>query len=213
MLTPRGPFNDEGLKPYDPLKSVLRSDRAGGKYDFDDSLRALVQDMESTLDDIAQGEWNGMPIKDPARIPEYLQLALKPILETAVDTMRSVNLNSGFGKLSIDFDDRAGFRGTQHIDLNRVDDILTEGVNTWLRFVQQQGHAETTGVPLAINSRFRNDLLGGIDGISDVLTTDLNGDHTPISFINSAEARERIIKNVRDTADARAALAAKSAPA
>ena len=208
--TPRKPFNDEGLKAYDPLQSVIHTDRAGGRYDFDTSLRYVIESMEHTLDDINEGEWNGMPIKDPGNVPEYLQLALKPVMETALKVMQAVNINSGFtNSLQIDFEDRAKFEGSTEIDLNAADNAIVEGVNKWLRYVHENGYAKTMGLPLAINDKARKDPLEGIRRVSDVLTLESGSGWKVKSFITNDEAAERMYNADQPMLEARRAQQSK----
>lgn len=208
--TPRKPFNDEGLKAYDPLQSVIHTDRAGGRYDFDTSLRFVIERMEHTLDDINEGEWNGMPIKDPGNVPEYLQLALKPVMETALKVMQAVNINSGYtSSLQIDFEDRAKFEGSTEINLTAAEDTIVDGVNTWLRYVHENGYADKMGLPLAINEKARKDPLEGIDRVSDVLTQDHENGWKLKSFITNEEAAERMQKADQALFEARRAQQSK----
>lgn len=189
VKTMRGQFG--GQNPgdvYQGLVDLIYQNSLGEAYDVEKSLDMRVSQMRFTLEEIAEGEWNGIPIRDPSQIPDYLEMAVKPLLEAASAVMNVVSNNGGFtSHLHIEHEDRKALAGTHTVDLVKAEQTIVGGINEWLRYIDEHTEFQKPGLPLAVNSPARTDLSEGIGRLSDVATVDQDG-WRPINFLSNEEA-------------------------
>lgn len=196
-VSSRGPF-EEKAKPYAHLQSVIYKGYTES-LNFEDSLQAHVDMMRRNMEDIAEGEYNGMPIKerDQKHIPFYAQQAVQPLLNAAKAVMSTVSDGNGWtSSLWIDPGDRDMLVGTNVVDLLEAERVLVGGINEWLEAIQKLPESQDPGTPLAINSAIRQDLDGGIGRISDVLMLESGTGWKPMGFKTNSEASKALEASV-----------------
>lgn len=156
----------------DVLSSLRVRDGTGRLLSIDETIVRAVKTLDNDLEDIMEGNHNGMEIKEtksltkPQRAMECLELALKPVLTLAQGLAMASTDNKGWHKLSDKFDDRAKL-GQNGLNLTAQGDVLTEAVNHWLSTVAYLESEDTDilpknripagqiGKPLAINDAAR----------------------------------------------------------
>jgi hypothetical protein len=195
---------------------MLAENYAGQKLGLNGSIDRIIADMEMTLDELANGEYNGTKIKDSqqGQIPEYYQLALKPVLAASETLFKTMNANGGWQAVPIDHESRERFsdgkKVTTEANLNEIDERLTGAVNNWLETVHARGLWDKVGLPLAINSTLRR-TPGEINQMGDVMHLTDDG-WKAISFIPNTEAAERNQRADAELAEARRASGADPRP-
>ena len=135
------------------LQNIVRTDRITGEAkSIDASVQSIVDELEFTLDEIRDGEWNGMPINDISKIPEYLELAIRPVLEAGTALLETVAENKGWtASLDVDPELRSQFGRQTVVDLTLLDEKLSDAFSTWLKSVNELDPQGNTGIPLPYN--------------------------------------------------------------
>ena len=181
---------------YQNLENIRVTDGTRQKLSVNDSIDRIIKETEFTLEELSEGEYNGMDIKNPEKnLPDYIEEAIKPVLNLCqAITNTAKKKTGGWESLSIAFDDRAEIGGDTEIDLNDTASRLQNTIEQWLAFVDTQPDniKQKIGKPLAINAEAR--LTGKLYSITDVLTLPTNEEAqwVPKHMLNDLDAKEKL---------------------
>lgn len=161
-------------KAYSALSGVIREDYKGDLLSFDESLDRTIRQMEMELAEIEEGEWNGVKIRNPAMVGEYMQSSLGRVMEASTAVMNCVGTTGWRSDLDIPYEERDRLGGTTSVDLLEAGEKLTGAVNHWLTFAAR--HPEYhPGLPLAANHPARDAPGEGISRLSEVTLLGVGG--------------------------------------
>lgn len=161
----------------------------GETLSIDGSIAHHKALMQVDLDDIRNGEWNGVKIKDSTKIPEHLGICLKPMLAMAV----AISNTSDVRSQDIPYEHRKHF-GQSEISPNKLRAEVVDGINTWLRAVRAMEDdgiipRGVTGKPLWINCEARQTCE--IERLSDVTRQTDHDGFVALAFVSDTDAMAR----------------------
>lgn len=175
------------------LQVILKKSADGKNLGWEQSLEALSQNLATDLQDLADGRFNGTPLKPTQNKAEPMQIALQPVLAAAAAVANAAAINSGYGTIEIPYgSDRDLFSGnatkkTTSIDIVAAEKQLVAMINTWLSEAKKD---PSIGLPLAVNSPARA-VDGQITKLTDVLV--LMGKYTeykPLGPLTNTQAAQ-----------------------
>ena len=153
-------------KPYDRLAEVFETTGSGERLGFHESLDRVVGLLEYDLDDIAEGEFNGLSIRDDQKA-EKLAIATHKVLAMAAAVQAAIQDAGGQAeKVFIDAADYKAFAGETVIDLDEARTKVLDGLNLWF---QRARDFEGVALPLDPNDPKRGSKEIHIDDLSEVL--------------------------------------------
>ena len=187
------------MSKYNYLADIVINDRVSGTVlSVDDSIDRAIKESNFALEELADGEWNGMAIKDASHIPAHYEAALKPILEVSAAILNTVSQNKeGWANLSVEFEDRAALGGQHTVKLKEHEVNLSEAVHNWLDAVEKSPCVADIGKPLAVNSEARG--RGALNSLSEVLRLTTEG-WQPKPFVSDTQSQSLLAKSTADLA-------------
>tara|TARA_R110002124_G_scaffold64985_2_gene177974 strand:- start:796223 stop:796798 length:576 start_codon:yes stop_codon:yes gene_type:complete len=183
------------MSRYNHLVDILVSDRvSGATLSVDESIDRTIKEMDFALEELSEGEWNGMAIKDASQMAHHYEAALKPILQASAAILNTVSQNKkGWETLSVAFEERAALGGQTTLKLQDHEANLSKAVHNWLDAVDQTPCAAEIGKPLAVNCAARGE--GALNHLADVLSLTNQG-WEPKAFIKDSDAQDIVAKSI-----------------